>query len=295
MRPALIPTSSPTPRLALTAALAAGLALFFAALSPKANAGLTSDGSGAASASPTGPTRNDGAGAQAGANARARAKKRLRFLGLPPVGLRGPIEGRVLAIGDSLLVGLERPLRQAFAAREEGPIDVAVIARTATGLSRPDYFDWQRTVELASKDREFLAAFVVLGVNDAQPIREGRTFKPFGSAEWIASYSARVRSIVTALCRSTQEVYWLRPPPMRNAKFQGRMALLTKTIESSLGECAKMIDSPSVLAGAKGEFVARKKIEGRSIALRASDGIHMSKGGARLVAAWMREGYDEGF
>src|SRR5438093_3203410 len=97
---------------------------------------------------------------------------------------------RVLVVGDSigedLGIGLGRLLS------EKDTFVTKVDARQATGLARPDYFDWQG--QLDRDIRSFRPDLVVamFGANDDQGFIVGDTGYALGTSSWRGIYTRRV-------------------------------------------------------------------------------------------------------
>lgn len=112
----------------------------------------------------------------------------------------------VLLIGSSSVNGafgrlIEREL-------ELAGMHVRRVAHSATGLARPDYFDWQAEIARLGDLRAMRGVLVTLGGNDTQPIRLTETDPHDGheairwadEARWNALYAARVTRFVDGLC-----------------------------------------------------------------------------------------------
>src|SRR5439155_7440278 len=88
--------------------------------------------------------------------------------------------------------------------RVGGPIDVlGVESRLATGLARPDLFNWFtrfREVMTAAKPQVAVLSF---GADDAHDYMAGvpgdRSVGPFGSPSWVAEYRRRVDGVTREL------------------------------------------------------------------------------------------------
>lgn len=192
----------------------------------------------------------------------------------------------ILLTGDSMMrVGVAPVLRRTLPGALGGV--VTTHAKSATGLARPDSYDWLTELPKVLKDHRYATAVVALGSNDCQNLaRPGEKAIPYGTAEWEAAYRARVKAFLGLLCGSAEQVVWLGLPPMRNAKFNGRIQELNKVLQSevSAASCSIFVPTWSALADAKGRFTQVLKVGKRKLRVREDDGIHLTQNGGKLVS-----------
>lgn len=199
----------------------------------------------------------------------------------------------VLLVGDSLMV----TLAPAIARSTAGDPSVRIIAahRPATGLSRPDVYDWPSVVAsflAMNRPRLVVCAF---GGNDAQDVRQDGSVLPYASAAWDALYAARVRAVMTAVRASGADVLWLGLPPMRPSRFDARMRHLNALFEAEASGVAGVTYLPTtdVVGDAKGRFAGfLRGPRGKLVRVRHDDGIHYAEYGAQLVAGRVRTWID---
>jgi uncharacterized protein len=163
--------------------------------------------------------------------------------------------------------------------------------RIATGLTRPDVFNWPAHL-LAELDRLDPEALVVMfGANDAQGIvtEEGEVFQEALSAGWSQEYRRRVAGTMDLLRdpAGRRIVYWVGQPVMRSSSYSQRMAGLNALYreEAASRPWVRYVDSYSMFATGSGQYEAfLPGLDGRVQDLRQGDGIHLSRAGGDLLA-----------
>jgi uncharacterized protein len=191
---------------------------------------------------------------------------------------------RVLLLGDSLMrVGVGPVLKKSL--RTSLGVKADMRARSATGLTRDDVYDWPAEAAKLVKDNSYDRAIVFLGANDCQNFTLDGKVIPFGSDAWRDAYRSRVRSLMGALCGNVKEVLWLGLPPMRSPKLNQRIADLQQTVELEVAAstCGKYIPTAEVLGGADRAYLESRKINRRRVLLREKDGVHITQNGGQLV------------
>ncbi|HTH70490.1 MAG TPA: DUF459 domain-containing protein [Candidatus Saccharimonadales bacterium] len=204
----------------------------------------------------------------------------------PPSGLRQPTVAdplRVLIVGDSL----GKDFAYGFAALADETTAVTTDARPATGLSRPDYFDWpaQLRRDIAASRPELI--IVMLGGDDAQPFEvDGRPVAQ-GTDEWREVYSARVTAFMDEACSDGRTVLWLGLPVMSDDSFSARMRELNTLFAAAAHGCVHFAETWPLFSDAAGRYAAfLPDAAGRMQPVRQLDGIHFSVAGALRVGAY---------
>ncbi len=195
---------------------------------------------------------------------------------------------RVWIGGDSLVNDLGPALARRLADVEE--VEADVDARVATGLTRPDYFDWPaRFLDVATgADPEVMV--VMLGANDAQGIvTPAGEVHQTGSAGWEAEYRRRVAGVMDLLADAEGDrlVLWIGLPPMRDAGFDERMGTQSRIYASEAASrpWVRFVSTAEALGDPAGRYAAVLPDAGGDLVdLRQGDGIHLSNAGADRVA-----------
>lgn len=197
----------------------------------------------------------------------------------------------ILLTGDSMMrVGVAPVLRKTL---PDALGDVVTThAKSATGLARPDSYDWLVELPKFLKDQRYATTIVALGSNDCQNLARPDD-KPiaYGTPDWDTAYRARVKNLLDLLCAASDQVVWLGMPPMRNAKFNGRIETLNKLLEDEVPKaaCARFVPVAGKLGDAKGRFAQFLKVGKRKLKVREDDGVHLTQNGGRLVSALVVE------
>jgi len=199
-----------------------------------------------------------------------------------PTVLRTPSAKRPLrmaAYGDSVGGGALLGLKLLTADRKD--IKVHRFVKVATGLARPDYFDWPAYLErdMARRKQPFEAVLVMLGANDGQGVVAGGKSLKFGSGSWKKMYAKRVGKVMDFyLGHGVKRVYWAGMPRMGIGWFNRRMEALDAIYKAEAAKRAprvQYIDAWKAVDAPKTAYQA---------ALRQKDGVHLSVDGGLKVA-----------
>jgi hypothetical protein len=193
--------------------------------------------------------------------------------------------GQVVMLGSSSVNGAFGRLIEGELERRH--IDVLRHGRSATGLSRPDFFDWEAHIRRAGSLATARGAIILLGGNDAQSMflrQDERRLSTGRRPDWVEwgdergwrnAYRLRTKGLVDALCAAgvpkvlvvipadgTREGWINRIPRVQEEQLEG----------ARLSRCGRGLDTRG----------ARPR-ESDTL-----DGIHLSSSGARAV--WARVG-----
>jgi hypothetical protein len=220
----------------------------------------------------------------------------------PKQGFSPTHQARLWVGGDSLAISPgESVINQALATQVIGILS-SVDGHVATGLARPEVFNWPAYLSAIVTNSAPDAMVLTIGSNDDQSMTGVGGVGPFGSAEWQAEYHRRVGGLMDEVTGSgTVTLFWIGVPQMRNVpRYETRYTLINEIIKQE----AEMrpgrvffVETASLLAGPDGgyaDFIT--KFDGTVIRLRAGDGIHFERAGADIVAsavlAAMHEAFD---
>jgi uncharacterized protein len=195
---------------------------------------------------------------------------------------------RVLVAGDSL-AGDFGPLLQAYGKRT-GVIEPAapVDFRIGTGLARPDVFDWPRQLRediAGSRPNLVVLAF---GLNDDQPMT-GPTgnYLALGSPGWAAEYRRRVGAMMDIGLAAGAKVVYVAPPLVpdrgRSARYR-QIAGLIAQAAARRGANVRAFNTQKLI-DPSGHYTQFARVNGQLVALRRSDGVHLSGYGDQRMAA----------
>jgi hypothetical protein len=198
---------------------------------------------------------------------------------------------KLFAAGDSMAVAFGQSLSRLASATRL--IEPDMDARTSSGLTRPDFFDWPaRFNEVVTNDHPDVVV-VMFGANDSQGIRtpDGHTYQPLTDG-WREEYRRRVAGTMDLLAAPGRLVIWVGQPIMASDGLTERMADVDAIYrdEASKRWGVVYFDSWPLFVDASGKFdTFLPNADGAQEAMRAGDGIHLTRAGAdRLAAAVLK-------
>lgn len=197
---------------------------------------------------------------------------------------------RVYVGGDSM-VGQFGPMLENLA---EGTdlAEVEVRYEFVSGLTRPDFLDWNEVLAEATVtyDPEVLVLF--FGGNDAQDIRIAGRWEPFGTDAWLSEYRARVARVMDAMEAGGRQVWWIGMPIVSSESFRQKLLLLNEIYRSEAESRSHVhyIDTWIPFSGPDGSYAEfLPNADGDVVDMRLNDGVHLTTAGgiklARLVWA----------
>ncbi len=191
----------------------------------------------------------------------------------------------VAVLGDSLGQMLGQGLGEALADRP----DVAILRRAKenSGLVRDDYFDWVQAVRelLSGKDRIDFAV-VMIGSNDRQALRTADASYEPRSEKWQEAYIARIEAIANAFRERKIPLVWVGLPVLKSEALAKDALAFNEVYRAHAGKAGAIyLDIWEAFADEAGAYRASgPDIDGQIVKLRAADGIHFTKAGARKLA-----------
>jgi len=204
--------------------------------------------------------------------------------------LRAPAAGAPLRVyigGDSIL----RDAGDAFlqVAGDSPLFETTLHYENATGLTRPDFYDWPAALADDMETHRPEVAFILFGGNDSQGIvaPDGKVFQSVSDPGWQAEYARRVGGVMDSLRADDRIVFWIGLPPMREAGFSGRAKIMNAIYRSAAEDRPWMtyLDTVPIFGDQDGGYVERKPDDsGDLVDLRQEDGIHLSSPGAERLA-----------
>lgn len=199
---------------------------------------------------------------------------------------------RIWAAGDSLAIAAgEAVYRAAVATGAVVPV-ARVDGRLATGLERPDVFNWFTYIRDALVRLEPQAVVVSFGANDDHDymtgVPPGVAIGPFGSSTWIDEYRRRVGGLMDEITAQGRFLVWLGAPIVRDAAESSRFELLNTIYRSEAekrpGRVA-FVDTYTLLEDSHGRYADfLPDAGGTLVRVRALDGIHYAGAGGDLIA-----------
>jgi hypothetical protein len=165
--------------------------------------------------------------------------------------------------------------------------------KSASGLARPDFFDWiaegKRQVELRDPD----LVIVIMGGNDGQdltrpPRGEGKRVA-WKDEAWADAYRARMDQFLHELHAPGRKILWLGLPQMGLKSLERKLTIIRDVQQNAveaLGDGAAYVDTVPLVTDGEGNLLERAKVGAakKESALRAEDKIHFTMEGSQFFA-----------
>jgi S-formylglutathione hydrolase FrmB/lysophospholipase L1-like esterase len=192
----------------------------------------------------------------------------------------------ILLLGDSFMVeGLGPVLEHELNRIPE--LTVNREFKSATGLCRPDFFDWFTFFKEQLELRKPELVIISIGANDTQDIvTEDRVRYHVTSEGWNEEYGTRVQRILDMAADANVMVFWLGLPIMGKKPYNERVLNINQVVEKTCSETlnCRFFDSWSLLADENGNFTNYMTgPDGKHVRIRAKDSIHLTEKGATII------------
>jgi uncharacterized protein len=177
-----------------------------------------------------------------------------------------------------------------------GLLEVETVARNATGLTNPAFFNWELNAqqEVAARDPD--AVVMAIGGNDGFNVEAGGQLYGPSDPEWQTEFARRVAVVAEEFgADGERPVYWIPPPTARDEEQDEIYAAQNRAVEQAARAVPglRYVDVYSTLNG--GKYSDSLKIDGRKVLARQPDGVHFTREGsvapARLVLEQMAKDY----
>jgi len=198
---------------------------------------------------------------------------------------------RVLILGDSLAatafgVLLEKRL-------DDHPQIVCFRkAKSASGLARPDFYDWMEESRRQVQARNPDLVIVIIGGNDGQDLtarkKKGGRVR-WKDPDWEQAYRRRVQEFLVGITAPDRKILWVGLPRMGSHSLERKLNLI-RTIQQEavlgMGGAGVYLDTAPFFTDDNGELLQEARVRGRRRpqAIRADDGIHFTMAGSRYFA-----------
>ncbi|MGH6846712.1 MAG: SGNH/GDSL hydrolase family protein, partial [Methylocella sp.] len=191
----------------------------------------------------------------------------------------------VAVLGDSLGQMLAQGLTGAFENRPE----VAILrkAKEDSGLVRDDFFDWTKaTQEMLASGEKIDFAVMMIGSNDRQSLRDANGSYESRSPEWQAAYTQRIETIAAMFRDKKIPLVWVGLPILKSERLSEDALAFNEFYRAYAEKAgATYVDIWEAFADEAGQYSAYgPDINGQTVRLRAADGVHFTKAGARKLA-----------
>jgi hypothetical protein len=201
-------------------------------------------------------------------------------------GPRPPPSFFIAVLGDSQANMLAQGLAEAFA--DDPRVAILNKAKEDSGLVRDDFYDWPAAAKaLLDGPQHIDVAVIQIGINDDQKLRLGgdNTLEPL-SKPFNDVYAKRVEEIAAAFHDKNVPLIWVGLPIMRRETL-ANAALVFNDIDRQYAEAqgAHYVDLWVAFSDENSLYRAwGPDINGVIVRLRAADGVHFNKVGARKAA-----------
>jgi hypothetical protein len=199
---------------------------------------------------------------------------------------------KIWIAGDSLVITPGYAIIRAAGASHVMQSVGGVDGRVATGLTRPDVFNWFDEIRRQVKELRPKVVVLDFGGNDDKAymtgLPEGTTIDDFGGSVWRREYARRVGGVMDVINRAGGFVVWLGLPQTRSldqtARFDVVNAVAEKQARKRPGR-AVYIDTYRLFAGDDGGYTQyMRNLSGDLVQVRASDGVHFEREGGDIIA-----------
>lgn len=163
----------------------------------------------------------------------------------------------------------------------------------ASGIARPDYFDWQAEMPEVRQAHRPDVWIVSLGTNDLQHLRKyGGGWLKFGTRAWRKRYAGRIDRLLSIMSGAGRRsaVIWVGPTAFNSRNSLSRGPVLTdlmrERVEAFAGP-AMFFDAHRATTDTRGIPLRRIRVTGRSdpIEVYGNDGIHLKRRAVRALIA----------
>jgi hypothetical protein len=199
---------------------------------------------------------------------------------------------RLWVAGDSLVITPGYAIvRAAGSSPVMDPVGT-VDGRVATGLTRPDVFNWFDEIRARVKELRPRVVVLAFGGNDDKAymtgLPDGVGTGDFGSWAWRKEYTRRVGGLMDTINRAGAFVIWIGLPQTRSAaqtqRFDVVNAVVQKAARKREGRAA-FIDTYTMFAGDDGGYTQYLPDgAGQLQKVRADDGVHFERVGGDMIA-----------
>lgn len=159
----------------------------------------------------------------------------------------------------------------------------------ATGLSRPDFYDWPAALAADMEAHRPEVVFLLFGGNDAQGIvtPDGTAVQDLTDPAWQAEYRRRVDAVMDVVRAEDRIVLWIGLPPMRSAGFDEKARIMSRVYREAADAhpWVTYVDTVPLFGDAEGRYLERiADASGQEVTVRKDDGIHFNSAGADRLA-----------
>jgi hypothetical protein len=210
----------------------------------------------------------------------------LAALAMVPSAAAGP--PRVLITGDSMIDRISAQSKRLLEARREAKVVADVHA--GTGITKPWRRSWLDYAPFQIRRDRPRATVVMIGANDGYPLLDdrGREVACCRRA-WVDAYARDAGDMMASYAKKRRRVYWLTlPAPDDDTRYVNYAA-----VNYALRQAARRHDRVRLLDMVEiftpgYRYRRRMVVDGKRVAVREPDGVHLNKTGARVAMRAVR-------
>jgi hypothetical protein len=210
---------------------------------------------------------------------------------------------RVWVIGDSLVVVPGQSVLRLVGASRSMRAVGGVDGRVATGLGRPDVFNWFDHVRTQLPRLRPGVVVMSFGANDDHRymtgLRDGVELGGFGSPTWRAEYRRRVRSMIDLVISRGAVVVWIGTPQTRSTDQSARFAVIDEVVEKEAARHpgqVHFVDTFALFRDRRGGYADYlPNANGQLIRMRSPDGVHFERPGGDRIATEVLKAFRASF
>jgi uncharacterized protein len=195
-----------------------------------------------------------------------------------------PPSSFVHVLGDSLSELLAQGLKEQLSERPE--IGVVKRGRSSSGLVRDDYHDWAKVLrEIVNGSDKIDMLIMMIGSNDRQALRDETGSHEFMSERWREIYTKRIDDLLSVAREKRLPLAWVGMPVMQSARLTADMLSINEIVRDRVTKGGfAYVDIWEGFANEQSQYaVTGPDINGETVRLRMSDGVHFTKAGARKL------------
>ena len=199
---------------------------------------------------------------------------------------------RLWVAGDSLVITPGYAVVRAAGASPVIESVGGVDGRIATGLTRPDVFNWFDHVRKRMKELRPRAVVLGFGGNDDKAymtgLPDGVSIEDFGGSVWRREYARRVGGLMDTINRAGAFVVWIGLPQTKSTEQTRRFDVVNAVVQKEARKRegrAAFIDTYTMFAGEHGGYTDYLTTgSGGLRKVRAEDGVHFEREGGDMIA-----------
>ncbi|HEX8826133.1 MAG TPA: DUF459 domain-containing protein [Archangium sp.] len=196
----------------------------------------------------------------------------------------------VLLLGDSLIVtSFGEHLETLLNARPG--IRAVRRAKSSTGLSRPDFFDWMATGREEVERHQPDVVVVIMGGNDGQGLTDGKgkAQVQWGASGWTSAYRQRVETFLGLLAAPGRKILWVELPVTGLKNFERKLGIIRPLLRQAVAsrEDSVHLETKSFFTDGRGAMLKEARVDGfrKPMRLKMDDGVHFTLAGGRYFAS----------